>query len=122
MHTEGILLLDVEHQGQLSVTRQRPSSLLATGLRQAFIMRISSTFSISIRLNENLMRAPWWGEFFERLTGIMKRALTKKIGIALQQYRKLEDVLLDVECFMNNRPEFDRPVLTPNILLHSYPA
>ena len=108
MHTEGILLLDVEHQGQLSVTRQRPSSLLATGLRQAFIMRISSTFSISIRLNENLMRAPWWGEFFERLTGIMKRALTKKIGIALQQYRKLEDVLLDVECFMKNRPEFDQ--------------
>ena len=99
-------MLDVGHQGQLSVTRQRPSSLLAAGLKQAFIMRISSTFSIYIGLNENLMRAPWWGEFYERLTGIMKRALTKKIGIAMLQYRKLEDALLDVECFMKNRPLF----------------
>ena len=58
---------------------------------------------------------------FERLIGIMKRALTKKIGRALLQYHKMEDFLLDVECFMNNRPpcyvreKFDQPVL--NILL-----
>ena len=58
----------------------------------------------------------------------MKRPLTKKIGRALLQYHELEDVLLDVECFMNNRPlcyvgeEFDRPVLTPNILLRGSPA
>ena len=76
----------------------------------------------------NMSRAPWWGGFFERLIGIMKRALTKKIGRALLQHHELEDVLLNVECFMNNRPlcyvgeEFDRPVLTPNILLRSSPA
>ena len=65
---------------------------------------------------------------FERLIGIMKRALTKKIGRALLQYHELGDVLLDVECFMNNRTlcyvgeEFDRPVLAPNILLSGSPA
>ena len=52
----------------------------------------------------NMLRAPWWGGFFERLIGIMKRALTKKIGRALLRYHELEDVLLDIECFMNNRP------------------
>ena len=76
----------------------------------------------------NMSRAPWWGGFFERLIGIMKRALTKKIGRALLRYHELEDVLLDIECFMNNRPlcyieeEFDQPVLTPNILLRGSPA
>ena len=72
----------------------------------------------------NMSTAPWWGGFFERLTGIMKRALTKKICRTSPQYHELENVSLDVECFMNNRPlcyaeeEFDRPVLTQNILLH----
>ena len=76
----------------------------------------------------NMSRTPWWGGFFERLIGIMKRALTKKIGRALLQYHELEDVLLDVECFMNNRPlcyvgeEFDRPVVTQNILLRGSPV
>ena len=76
----------------------------------------------------NMSRAPWWGGFFERLIGIMKRALTKKIGRSLLQYHELEDVLLDVECFMSNRPlcyiveELGRPVLTPNRLLRGSPA
>ena len=75
-----------------------------------------------------MSRAPWWGGFFERLIGIKKTALTKKTGRALLQYHELEDVLLDVECFMNNRPlcyvgdEFDQSVLTPNILVRGSPA
>jgi hypothetical protein len=28
----------------------------------------------------NLSRAPWWGGFFERLIGIIKRCLSKVIG------------------------------------------
>lgn len=76
----------------------------------------------------NLSRAPWWGGFFERLVGIMKTSLSKSVGRALLNYNELEDTLLDVECFMNNRPlcyigeEFDRPVLTPNILLRGTPT
>jgi len=62
----------------------------------------------------NLARAPWWGGFFERLIGIMKSLLT---------FQELEEVLLDVEMTMNNRPlmyqgkEFEKPVFTPNTLL-----
>ena len=71
----------------------------------------------------NLSRAPWWGGFFERLIGIMKRCLSKVIGRKLLSFSELEEVLLDVEQTMNNRPlayqgeEFEEPVLTPNILL-----
>lgn len=52
----------------------------------------------------NLSRAPWWGGFFERLIGVMKKSLSKAIGRALLKFEELEDTLLDVETFMNNRP------------------
>ena len=76
----------------------------------------------------NLSRAPWWGGFFERLVGVMKSSLLKVIGRALLTFKELEEVLLDVECFMNNRPlcyqgeEFENPVITPNLLLRGQPA
>ena len=43
-------------------------------------------------------------------------------------YSELEEVLLDVECTMNNRPlcyqgeDFENQVTTPNILLRGKPA
>ena len=58
----------------------------------------------SIKWQFNLSRAPWWGGFFERLVGVMKSCLSKVMGKALLTYTELEETLLDVECFMNNRP------------------
>ena len=84
--------------------------------------------SESIRWKFNLSRAPWWGGFFERLIGVMKSCLSKVIGNALLTFNELEETLLDIECFMNNRPltyigdEFEKPTLTPNILLRGEPA
>ena len=107
------------------MTTQRPSRLQAIVLDEDFFNFLNLQ---RIEWKFNLSRAPWWGGFFERLIGIMKRVLTNKIGRALLQYDGLQDVLLDVECFMNNRPlcyigeELDRPVLTPNILLRGSPA
>ena len=71
----------------------------------------------------NMSRAPWWGGFFERLIGVMKSTLAKVIGNALLSYKELEEVFLDVECHMNNRPlcyvgeDFENQVVTPNILI-----
>ena len=54
--------------------------------------------------------------------------LSKVIGNALLSIVELEEVLLDVECYMNNHPlcyieqEFEEPVLTPNILLRGKPT
>ena len=62
------------------------------------------------------------GGFFERLIGGMKSALSKAIGKGLLTFSQLEETLLDVECFMNNRPlvylgeEFKDRTITPNIL------
>ena len=57
----------------------------------------------------------------------MKRALSKMIGRSLLTYPELEDVLIDVENCMNNRPllyhgeEFEQPGLTPNTLPRGKP-
>ena len=76
----------------------------------------------------NMSRAPWWGGFFERLVGIMKRSLSKVVGRSTLNFEELEEVLLDVECVTNNRPlcyvgeEFEEPVITPAILLRGKPS
>ena len=46
--------------------------------------------------------APCWGGFFERLIRIMKNALSKAIVRALLRLEELEEVLLDVESFLND--------------------
>ena len=57
----------------------------------------------------------------------MKSALSKAIGKALLTFWELEETLLDVECFMHNRPlvylgeEFEDRTITPSILLSSEP-
>lgn len=80
-----------------------------------------------IKWKFNLSRAAWWGGFFERLVGIMKRSLAKVIGRRMLTFPELEEVLLDVECTMNNRPlcyqgeGFEHQVITPNVLLRGKP-
>ena len=75
----------------------------------------------------NLSRAPWWGGQFGRLIGLVKRALYKSIGGGLLTWAELQDVLLDIEVALNNRPliyvedDPQLPVLTPNSLLFGKP-
>jgi len=52
----------------------------------------------------NLSRAPWWGCQFERLIGLVKGSLYKSIGNGLLSWKELQEVLLDVEVALNNRP------------------
>ena len=62
------------------------------------------------------------------MVGIVKSCLSKVIGCALLSYAELEETLLDVECFANNRPlcyvgeEFEQQTVTPNILIRGKPA
>ena len=50
------------------------------------------------------------------------------VGRSMLKCLELEEVLLDIECTMNNRPlcyqgeEFENPVITPNILIRVKPA
>ena len=49
-------------------------------------------------------RAPWWGGFYERLIGLVKRCLKKTIGKAYLNMIELNTILIEVEAVLNSRP------------------
>ncbi|XP_028409519.1 uncharacterized protein LOC114532142 [Dendronephthya gigantea] len=75
----------------------------------------------------NLSRAPWWGGQFERLIGLFKQAFYKTIGNGILTLEELEEVVLDVEIALNNRPltyledDIQLPVITPCSMLSINP-
>ena len=76
-----------------------------------------------IRWQFNLSRAPWWGGQFERLIGLVKRALHKTIGKGSLSWNELKEVLVDIEVALNTRPlsymedDVQLPTLTPNSMM-----
>ncbi|XP_028393614.1 uncharacterized protein LOC114517960 [Dendronephthya gigantea] len=78
---------------------------------------------LSIKWQFNLSRAPWWGGQFERLVGLFKSAFYKSIGNRTLRWNELEEVVIDVEVCLNNRPlsyvedDVELPLLTPNTML-----
>ena len=76
-----------------------------------------------IRWRFNLDRSPWWGGFFERLVGSVKRPLRKVLGNARLTHDELLTVLLEIESTLNSRPltyEYDEiggEMLTPSHLI-----
>ena len=80
----------------------------------------------SIRWRFNLSLAPWWGGFFERLVGLVKRTLRKVLGNARLRFEELETILIETEGMLNNRPltylyeEATEDVLTPNHLIFGH--
>ncbi|KAK3744823.1 hypothetical protein QZH41_015697, partial [Actinostola sp. cb2023] len=81
-----------------------------------------------IRWQFNLSRAPWWGGQFERMVGLTKQALYKSIGKGNLRWSELEEVLLDIEVALNNRPlsyvedDVQMPLLTPSAMLFGQPS
>ena len=70
-----------------------------------------------------MSRAPWWGGQFERMVGLVKKALYKTVGKSKLEWHKLVETLTDIETTLNNRPltyteeDISFPVLTPNSLV-----
>jgi len=52
----------------------------------------------------NLEKAPWWGEFFERMIKCTKRCLKKTLGNTRLTYEERMTVLPEIECNLNSRP------------------
>ena len=79
---------------------------------------------LTIKWQFNPSRAPCWGGQFERLIGLFKAAFYKTIGNGTLHWAELEEVGLNVEVALNNRPltyldeDIQLPVLAPNYMLH----
>ena len=71
-----------------------------------------------------LERAPWWGGFYERMIGTVKRCLRKVLGNAKLNADELLTVLTELEATLNSRPltyEYDEvgaEMLTPSHLIY----
>ena len=79
---------------------------------------------LSIRWKFILPLAPHWGGFYERMNGIIKRALQKTLKNSKLTYEELETVIVQIECVINSRPisyiyedDLAEP-LTPSHLLY----
>lgn len=72
----------------------------------------------------NVPRAPWWGGFFERLIGVVKRCLRKAVGTQKLKLLEFTTVLHEVAAVVNQRPLTGQPcevgsprALTPSAFL-----
>ncbi|GBL78773.1 hypothetical protein AVEN_65314-1 [Araneus ventricosus] len=68
--------------------------------------------------------APWWGGFWERLIGMVKRIIRKVLGQTSLNFEELNTVLCDCESVINGRPltyvsddTSDLEPLTPSMFL-----
>ena len=78
-----------------------------------------------IKWKFNLLLSPWWGGYFERMVGSVKRCLKKFLGNARLSFDELHTVLTEVENILNCRPLtylYDEleTALTPSHLLYGY--
>ena len=76
-----------------------------------------------IKWQFNLSHAPSWGGQFERMVRLMKQCLYKSVGKANLKWKELEEILLDIENTLNNRPlcylenDIQFPIVAPNTLV-----
>lgn len=72
----------------------------------------------------NLEKSPWWGGYYERMVGSVKRCLNKVIGNARLTFDELSTILVDVEGTLNSCPitylydEVGIHPLTPSHLIY----
>jgi len=74
------------------------TQILGTGSSQQFLAHHNITWKFITE------RAPWWGGFYERLIGLMKRCLKKTLGKACLNMTELNAILTEVEAVLNSRP------------------
>ena len=74
--------------------------ILAESLKGHFPM----TGELNLIWEHSVPRAPWWGGFYERLVGMTKNLLKKRLHTALVTLDELQTVLTEVEGVLNDRP------------------
>ena len=83
-----------------------------------WLKKVSNNEKLNQYLAEN--KIVWQ---FERMVGLMKNALHKTVRNGLLSWKELEEVLLDIDVCLNDRPlsyvenDLQFPILTPNTLM-----
>lgn len=96
------------------------TQILGTGSSQQFLAHHNITWKFITE------RAPWWGGFYKRLIGLMKRCLKKTLGKACLNMTELNTILTEVEAVLNSRPltypytDINDASLTPSHFLCGY--
>ncbi|XP_065064762.1 uncharacterized protein LOC135690986 [Rhopilema esculentum] len=113
-----------------TVISDNAKTFLATAkhLKKICVERELQDFLLANRIDWhfNVAKAPWQGGFFERLLGITKSALFKTMRKAKLTFRELENMLIEVEGMINNRPltyqtsDLEEEPFTPNHMIHGH--
>ena len=61
-------------------------------------------YLLQLPFRGNISRVPWWGGQLEQMIRIVKKSLYKAIVKIILTWSKFEEVLLDAEIVLNNRP------------------
>ncbi|KAJ8977402.1 hypothetical protein NQ317_003183 [Molorchus minor] len=59
--------------------------------------------------------SPWWGGFWKRLIGVMKRLIRKVLGGACLNFEELLTLICDCESIINSRPLIDGELATSGV-------
>ncbi|KAF2879529.1 hypothetical protein ILUMI_26644 [Ignelater luminosus] len=122
------LRMFIARRGRLSIIYS-DNGLNFVGYNNAFkkidwkqVHRYSTVNRIDWRFNPP--SAAWWGGFWERLVGLVKRLLRRILGNASVTYEELQTLLCEVESSLNERPltyvsedSSDLQPLTPSMFL-----
>ena len=82
-----------------------PSTFISDNFK-TFKAKEIKRFALKSKINWKfiLEKSPWWGGFYERLIGIIKRCLKKVAGKAFLNYDELTTLLIEIEQTLNTRP------------------
>ncbi|XP_017877686.1 uncharacterized protein LOC108623602, partial [Ceratina calcarata] len=88
--------------------------------------KIAKTVAIQqIEWKFNPPSAPWWGGFWERLIGVLKRLLRRTLKKTCLSFEEMMTTLIDCEAVINSRPitflsdsQEEIMPLTPSMFLH----
>ena len=88
---------------------------LAIVLREykAVLTKLHVDLGSNTKWIHNVPAAPWWGAFYERLIGTLKRAIDRTKLAASTSYEEVLTVLREAQHFLNSRPQVNRPEQQP---------
>ena len=88
-------MYDLRQRPNIPASSKVPQPLKTQIVKEAECQKLLANHGIKWQLMTE--RAPWWGGFYERMIGLMKRRLKKTIGRASLNAVELATMLTEIE-------------------------